>query len=226
MLRRRHLAIGLPTRVALAAVAALVAAAGGCSDPAAIRPGDIRSYRAAKPVEPPSVPAAGSVAPTITYTPPDGWTDRGRSGMRLATLVFDDPLGAQEVTIIRAAGSPEANVARWWGQIDPAASPAENAARTSATLDAAQRIPVGDSEGLIVLLAADPPADGEPDTPPDADAQQADAASADVILGGMIPIDDSAAVFVKFKGPAAAARRARERFIRLVSSIRWHDAAE
>jgi hypothetical protein len=221
MLRRRHSAIGLPTRSALAGLAALVMAAGGCADPAAIRPGDIRSYQAAKPAEPPTAepPAArvsGRVVPAITYTPPAGWTDRGRSGMRLATLLFDDPLGTQEVTIIRAAGSPEANVARWLGQIDPAASAAAKAARTSAALDAAERVPVGDSEGLIVLLEA----------AAQADAQQATTESADAILAGMIPLDGSSAVFVKFQGPAAAARRARESFTRLVSSIRWQDAAE
>jgi len=221
MLRRRHSAIGLPTRSALAGLAALVMAAGGCADPAAIRPGDIRSYQAAKPAEPPTAepPAArvsGRVVPAITYTPPAGWTDRGRSGMRLATLLFDDPLGTQEVTIIRAAGSPEANVARWLGQIDPAASAAAKAARTSAALDAAERVPVGDSEGLIVLLEA----------AAQADAKQAATESADAILAGMIPLDGSSAVFVKFQGPAAAARRARESFTRLVSSIRWQDAAE
>ena len=221
MLRRRHSAIGLPTRSALAGLAALVMAAGGCADPAAIRPGDIRSYQAAKPAEPPTAePTAarvsGRVVPAITYTPPAGWTDRGRSGMRLATLLFDDPLGTQEVTIIRAAGSPEANVARWLGQIDPAASAAAKAARTSAALDAAERVPVGDSEGLIVLLEA----------AAQADAQQATTESADAILAGMIPLDGSSAVFVKFQGPAAAARRARESFTRLVSSIRWQDAAE
>lgn len=159
---------------------------------------------------------SGRVVPAITYTPPAGWTDRGRSGMRLATLLFDDPLGTQEVTIIRAAGSPEANVARWLGQIDPAASAAAKAARTSAALDAAERVPVGDSEGLIVLLEA----------AAQADAKQATTESADAILAGMIPLDGSSAVFVKFQGPAAAARRARESFTRLVSSIRWQDAAE
>jgi len=206
----------------LTALASLAAALAGCGDPAAIRPGDIRTYRAAKPAEPPTPPAAGQASAAIAYTVPAGWTDRGRSGMRLATLLFDDPLGSQEVTIIRAAGSPAANVARWWGQIDPAASPADNAARTAAALEAAERIPVGDAEGLIVLLRAEPQADA----PAAAGTEQAAAESADVILGGMIPIDGSSAVFVKFKGPAAAARRARENFVRLVSSVRWQDAAE
>ncbi len=224
---RRHFVIGRQTRFPLATLTVFVAAAAGCADPATIQPGDIRSYRAAKPAEPPATaPVSDRVAPAITYTLPDGWTDRGRSGMRLATLLFDDPLGAQEVSIIRAAGSPEANVARWWGQIDPTASPAENAARTSAALAAAERIPVGGSEGLIVLLQAGGRAEAGADRSTDVGGEQAAAESAEVILGGMIPIDGSAAVFVKFKGPAAAAQRARERFIRLVSSIRWQDAAE
>jgi hypothetical protein len=36
----------------------------------------------------------------------------------------------------------------------------------------------------------------------------------------MIPVDESSALFVKFKGDAAVAIRERERFIRFVSSIR------
>lgn len=123
--------------------------------------------------------------------------------MRLATLVVADPLGEQEVTISRAAGSPEANVSRWWGQLEPTASPEETASRTAATLAAAERVAVGDGEALVVSL--------EPTAAED---------DAEVILGGIIPLDGPTAVFVKFKGPAAAAMRVREDFVRLVSSIR------
>ena len=220
MPRRRPPAIPDPSRTGLAVLTVIATVAMGCADPAAIQPGDIRTYRAALPIEPSPRPGPpGRVAAGITYATPDGWTDRGPSGMRLATLAFSDPLGSQEVTIIRAAGSPEANVARWWGQLDPSASPAETASRTSVTLGAADRVTVGDTEGLIVLLQSTDQGDASSDSSAGGDPE------AEVILGGMIP-GGATSVFVKFKGPAAAARRAREDFTRLVASIRQQVAAD
>ena len=46
-------------------------------------------------------------------------------------------------------------------------------------------------------------------------------AAGQAILGAMIPVDGASALFVKFKGDAAVARREREAFARFVSSLRW-----
>jgi hypothetical protein len=53
-----------------------------------------------------------------------------------------------------------------------------------------------------------------------ADAAKADA-EGEAILGAAIPLDGNRSLFVKFKGPAAVARRERDNFIRFVSSLRW-----
>jgi hypothetical protein len=43
----------------------------------------------------------------------------------------------------------------------------------------------------------------------------------EAILGAMLPVEDAAALFVKFRGGAEVALRERERFSRFVSSLRW-----
>jgi hypothetical protein len=181
----------------------------GCDDPAAIRPGDIRTYTAPampKPLATPSLRTSASPLGSLelSYTTPPGWTDRGASGMRLATLVIDADGTSHEVTVIPAAGTLEANVTRWLGQLDAKATPEALTKRTAKALAAAEKVSVGEVTATLVALI-------------DADSQDED----DVILGGMIPIDESASLFVKFKGPASVARKERDAFARFVSSIRW-----
>lgn len=173
-----------------------------------IRPGDIRTYvvpretvatavRSAEPTRP--------ARPPLRYEAPAGWTDRGGSGMRLATLEIGGQGSGHEVTVIPAAGSLEANVARWLGQLDPAASPEVLAERAAAALGSADTVDVDGVKATVVALL------GEHDASPDAEA----------ILAAVIPTDDSSALFVKFKGPAGVARRERDAFVRFVSTIRW-----
>jgi hypothetical protein len=191
-------------------IAGALAAAVGCGDPAAIRPGDVRRYDAPKTPVAQATRGVTSPAPsgglTVQYEPPPGWTDRGASGMRLATLAIGDVKAGHEVTVIPAAGTLEANVTRWLGQLDPAAAEATLAERTTAALAAAETLDIDGVRGTIVLLPAD--------------AATADVAG-EAILGAAIPIDDNASLFVKFKGPAEVARRERDNFGRFVSSIRW-----
>jgi hypothetical protein len=198
-----------------ASVACLLLALAGCDDQAAVRPGDVRIYEAAKESAPPApaetAPAASAVSsPTgplvLRYEPPPGWNDRGSSGMRLATLAIGEAGDGHEVTVIPAAGTLEANVSRWAGQLDPAADSAALAERTSAALTAAETVEVDGVKATIVLLAS-----------------EAGAAPAgdEAILGAAIPLDDRSSLFVKFKGPAELARRERDNFVRFVSSIRW-----
>ncbi|MFM6202107.1 MAG: hypothetical protein ACKPE1_23725, partial [Dolichospermum sp.] len=107
--------------------------AGGCDRAAEIRPGDIRTYAIPKAAEPSGQPAPAQAAtaatgpsgtaagsrPPLRYEVPDGWSDAGGSGLRLATLLIGDPADKLEVTVIPASGSLAGNVERWQGQLDP-----------------------------------------------------------------------------------------------------------
>ena len=201
-------------RLFRAILAGCVSLAAACDDPAGIRPGDVRVYEAAKE---PAVadttagsqaaaepkPAAGL---TLRYDAPQGWTDRGASGMRLASLAIGEPGDGHEVTVIPASGTLEANVSRWIGQLDSTAAEATLAERTKAALEAAETVDVGGTTATIVLLASGAEPAGTDDQ---------------AILGAAIPLDGTASLFVKFKGPAEVARRERDNFVRFVSSIRW-----
>jgi len=184
----------------------------GCSDPSEIQLGDIRTYVApsSATVAPQKVsnPRSASGGLSISYEAPDGWTDRGASGMRLATLAIGGGDQDYEVTVIPAAGTLEANVSRWLGQLDPSASPESLIEQTTRVLAEAKKQPVGEAEATLVSLMTDAAKDTD-----------------EVILGAMIPIDETASLFVKFKGPADVARREREAFSRFVSSIRWNEGA-
>lgn len=189
------------------ALGLLMVTAVGCGDSAAIQPDDIRVYTAAATPKPritrPDRPSKAGLA--LTYDPPPGWTDGGASGMRLATLVIDTEGKRHEVTIIPAAGTLEANVARWLGQLDATATPESLAQRASEALEAASKVSVGDAEATLVTLGDIEADDGE------------------IILAAAIPLDTTASLFVKFKGPAAIARRERDAFSRFVASIRWNE---
>lgn len=212
--------------VGFAGCAACLLTAAGCADPAAVQPGDIRTYTAARSAESsparPASPATAAAAPRtagspgsrpgglrLRYEAPEGWTDRGGSGMRLATLVIGGAEQPHEVTVIPASGTLRANVDRWLGQLEPDAAAEALGPRAEAALEAAEKVAIGDVEASVVLLLDDAAAAG-----PDSEGE--------AILGAMIPLDDSASLFVKFKGPATVARRERDNFIRFVSSIRWN----
>lgn len=195
----------LPVAAALLGTTCLA----GCGDASAMRPGDVRRYTIPKPAAPPA-PVAATASPEaarLRYEVPDGWSDRGSSGMRLATLTIGDPAAGREVTVIPASGTLEGNVDRWQGQLGDA-DPAVRAKAVETALGAAEKVTVDGVEGTIVLLV-DTAAAAGPD------------AAGEAILGAMIPIDDAGALFVKFKGDAAVARRERENFRRFVASIRW-----
>lgn len=202
----------------VAAIVVMASVTGGCGGGTDIRPDDIRRYTVPR-VEAPERNAspglaAGTMQPRggdtpqlrLRYEVPEGWSDRGASGMRLATLAIGDPADGREVTVIPAAGTLESNVERWQGQLDAAATPAARAEAVERAVSQAQRIDVAGTQAAVVLLhgPAGPDDDG-----------------GEVILGAMIPIDDTASLFVKYKGDAAVAGRERENFNRFVQSIRW-----
>jgi hypothetical protein len=212
-------------------VLGVIAAVCGCEPATAIRPGDIRTYTIPKEAEPVAIIAAPSSATpqtaqpdgpgrtgsppgpnsssdrssAIRYEVPEGWSDGGGSGMRLATLFIGDPADKREVTIIPAAGTLVGNVERWQGQLEAGVDPADLAKKAASAIADAETVDVAGTTATVVLLR-----DAE------AEADQA-------ILGAMIPVDESRALFVKFKGDAAVAARERERFARFVSSIRWKE---
>lgn len=198
----------IPPTVFAGAAAMLLA---GCSRPADIRPGDIRSYSVARPAAAPPSAAAprGAPAPGLRYEVPERWSDKGASGMRLATLAIGDPADGHEVTVIPASGTLRSNVERWQGQLDADASDADRAAAVDRALAAAETVDVDGTPATVVLLL-----DAAATVAPDAPGQ--------AILGAIIPVDDDSSLFVKFKGDAAVARRERDIFIRFVTSIRSH----
>ena len=192
--------------LAAAMIAATIAAGcSGCSRGTSVLPGDIRSYTVSKQAEPAPIAASPGDVPTkpapVRYDVPEGWTDGGASGIRLATLLIGDPAGQREVTIIPASGTLEGNVARWQGQLDAGGEPDDLASRAAAAIEAAESVDVDGRPAKVVLLR--------------------DAAAEQAILGAMIPGGGGASLFVKFKGDADVAARERERFVRFVSSIRW-----
>ena len=182
-----------------------------CRPTADIQPNDLRTYtvpRQATPAQTASspsprlptdvLPAAG---PVLEYDLPEGWKDLGASGMRLTTLRTgpDDATDAGEITIIPASGTLEGNAARWQEQLTPGASPD----RVSRAIEEGEKVMVHGVESTTLLLLDD--------------AQE----NQQAILAAMIPLDASASLFVKFKGPATVARTIREPFNAFVRSIRW-----
>lgn len=195
----------------------------GCQESAAVLPSDVRQYTIPRPASVARTASDRSSAASDTglpsgresagglrlrYDVPDGWTDRGGGGLRLATLAIGEPAEENEVTVIPAAGTLESNVARWQGQLEPDQEPAAAEAAVRGTLDGADTIDVDGVPATVVLLL-----DDAARAAPEADGQ--------AILAAMIPLDDTASLFVKFKGAAAVARRERERFVEFVTSIRW-----
>lgn len=207
-----------PSRPAWSACVAsclLALVASGCGDAAAIRPGDIRSYTIPRPPAAPAVaarpaePGPRSGGLTLSYDVPEGWTDRGGGGLRLATLVIGDPAAGREVTVIPAAGTLRSNVERWQGQLGETDVATRDKA-VEAALAAAETLDVGGTEATVVLLL-------------DAAAAEHSAGDGQAILGAMIPLDGTASLFVKYKGDVSVARRERDNFNRFVSSIRWQE---
>lgn len=195
----------------LALTAAILAT--GCQPAAEILPGDIRTYSAPKASAPlaaaggaRAAPASGGAVgdrpsgPQIAYDVPEGWVDAGGGGLRLATLRTGSGTGPDvgEVTLIVASGSLEGNVARWQDQLTPGGS----APAVAKAIAAAEQVETPGATATIVLL----------DDGAEKDRQ--------AILAAMIPIDDTGAIFVKFKGPAERAAAIREPFTALVRSIR------
>lgn len=201
-----------PSPLAIAMILSMIIN-GGCQSDASIQPGDIRTYSiprvASAPIVPrKATPPTASASPRVRYELPDGWTDEGASGLRLATLLIGTGPERQEVTVIPASGTLESNVARWVGQLDEAADESQRLQAAAEAIAAAKRVDVDGSEATVVLLLGPAATSGD-------DAGEA-------ILGAMVPGEGSSSLFVKFKGRADIARREQANFHRFVSSLRWN----
>lgn len=194
----------------------LAVLAAGCESAAVIRPGDIRRYAAPKPAAAASNTRATAAAsersgpPNLRYEVPEGWADRGASGMRLATLAIGEPAAGQEVTVIPASGTLRSNVERWQKQLTAQADSTVVAQAVDRALADAETVDIAGTKATVVMLS-----DELANTP------TAEGGTPQAILGAMIPLEDSVALFVKYKGEAAVARQEKARFLQFVSSLRW-----
>ena len=185
----------------------------GCGSDTAIRSTDVRRYSAPKEktLSADDIAQAGrqtsrpQQSRQIDYTLPEGWTEvSGPSGMRLATLAIGGEEG-QEISIIPASGTTRSNVERWQKQLDEEASSEEIANLVDKAMAKAGSVDVQGKKATVVLLT---------------EATSNDEKDMESILGGMLPMDDSNTLFVKFRGPTEIALKEQKKFIAFMASLR------
>ena len=185
----------------------------GCGNQTAIMKSDIRTYRIPHSERATNrtrsglddmQPVGGSLA--IKYDVPDGWTDKGQSGIRLTTLLCGPDDSQQEISVTTFGGTLASNVSRWVNQLRPSANAADNEEVAMKALADAEVVDVGNSQATIVFLL-----DEKADATDDGTA----------ILGAIIPTDDTSSIFVKLKSPVGIARKEQKKFLEFVSSLRW-----
>jgi hypothetical protein len=209
--------VSVPRWMMLLALATCVP---GCGPDTAVRSTDIRRYvapkektlsaekitQAEKLAQASQQTTARGRSKQIDYTLPKNWTEvSGPSGMRLATLAIGDGANSQEISIIPAAGTIRSNVERWQKQLDEEASDEEIAELVDTAMAKAGSVDVQGQKATVVLLTQSVDDD-------DKDAES--------ILGGMLPMDESNTLFVKFRGPAEIARKEQKKFIAFIASLR------
>ncbi len=188
--------------------------ASGCGADTAVRSTDVRRYVAPKETTLSARDIAQANRQTsgreparqVDYTLPEGWTEvSGPSGMRLATLAIGDREDGQEISIIPALGTMRSNVERWQKQLDKDASAGEIADLVDKAMAKAGSVDVQGQKATVVLLAQASVDGGE---------------DSESILGGMLPLDESKTLFVKFRGPIEIARKEQKKFIAFMASLR------
>ena len=216
-------AVSVPRWIMFLAIATCVS---GCGPDAAVRSTDIRRYVAPKEktlsaekiVQAERMAQAEKIAGTnrqttarerskqIDYTLPKNWTEvSGPSGMRLATLAIGDSEDGQEISIIPASGTIRSNVERWQKQLDQEASDEEIAELVDTAMSKAGSVDVQGQKATVVLLTQ---------------SVDDDEKNAQSILGGMLPMNESNTLFVKFRGPTEIARKEQKKFIAFMASLR------
>ena len=211
MLLLRRSAVSVPQWIMLLGVATCVS---GCGPDTAVRSTDIRRYVAPKEktlsadkIAQANRQTTGRERPRqIDYTLPKNWTEvSGPSGMRLATLAIGDGEVGHEISIIPASGTIRSNVERWQKQLDKEASDEEIAGLVDSAMSKAGSVDVQGQKATVVLLTQ---------------SVDDDEKEAQSILGGMLPIDESNTLFVKFRGPTEIAQKEQKNFIAFMASLR------
>jgi len=188
----------------------------GCRPDTDVQPGDIRRYTAPREQVLPAGELAvqqskkSATGRQVSYTLPAGWTEKaGASGMRLATVAIGNEDDGNEVTIIPAAGTLRSNVERWQKQLDTDATPEQITTAVDQALSKSGSVDVDGRRATIVLLLPAAVANTEEGE-----------IAGEAILGGVLPLDEGKAIFVKFRGPAEIARREQKKFTTFVGSLR------
>ncbi len=185
----------------------------GCGADTAVRSTDVRRYSAPRKKTLSASDIAQANRQTsgresskqIDYELPDGWTEvSGPSGMRLATLAIGDREEGQEISIIPASGTIRSNVERWQKQLDQEAATEEIADLVDKAMAKAGSVDVQGQKATVVLLTQ----------------ANDDGNASESILGGMLPMDESTTLFVKFRGPTTIARKEQKKFIAFMASLR------
>ena len=185
----------------------------GCGSDTAIRSTDVRRYIAPKEKTLSAEDIAQATRQTsrrepskqIDYTLPEGWTEvSGPSGMRLATLAIGDSEAGQEISIIPASGTIRSNVERWQKQLDKESSSEEIADLVDKAMAKAGSVDVFGQKATVVLLTQ----------------ATGNGKISESILGGMLPMDESTTLFVKFRGPTEIAKKEQKKFIAFMASLR------
>lgn len=133
----------------------------------------------------------------LTWVAPDGWEDRGPSGIRIATLVA----GGQECTILSFpgdVGGDEANIRRWLGQINQ--NPPDDAV-AQLLASPMMAVTAGGFEARIYDFADILPGDAPLST-----------------IAAMVPVADQT-VFIKFTGDTAVLADQKNAFMELTRSL-------
>jgi hypothetical protein len=141
----------------------------------------------------------------LTWTVPAGWKQAPNPNpMRLATFHASGGTGddVAEVSIARAGGSPEANIARWVGQFEGASSPKRNDRKIRGLDVAIVEVSGTYSAGAMQMAGA--PAAPHP---------------AWTLVGAIAQPPDGSTYFFKLLGPSAKVRDARPSFDAFVASL-------
>ena len=122
--------------------------------------------------------SATTTPSSLTYQTPEGWTDLGAAGMRLASFKIDsDTDGETKLTVINAGGNVRNNVARWMGQV--AATPPDDDA-VDAAVESARSMRVDGRQAQRFILKGD----------------------TETIDATIIDLGDGFSTFVKMQGPS------------------------
>ncbi len=136
----------------------------------------------------------------VDYKLPDGWTDATSPGeMRMASFKIHADNGPADVSVMAVGGDERSNVERWQQQLTPEVAQG----RVKEVLDKAQQIVVNEIPSKVYYLTDDA------------------AENKEAILAAIIPWQATNSLFVKLKGPASIAEANRQKFLDLVSSLKW-----